>query len=92
MANLAVWLLALVGPLVKKALVALGIGWVSYQGIDLAVSAIRDQIIAHWGALSADIASFLAFAGFGQAFGIVLSALAARAALMLVQHLGKVAS
>jgi hypothetical protein len=86
--NLFLWLISAVGPLAKKVLVALGIGWLSYAGVSTAVNLVRDQILSQWGAIPATTANILALFGFGESLGIVLGALAARAALAAAKKLG----
>lgn len=92
MANLFVWLLAAAAPLAKRVLVSLGIGWVSYAGITAALGAVQNQIISYWGSMSADVSNILSLFGFGESLGIILGGMAARAALMAVDRLGKVTS
>lgn len=66
------------GPVVKKALSALGIGVVSYAAITAALSAVQSAVIASYGAMTADVAGILGLAGVGQAIGILLGAMVAR--------------
>lgn len=90
MANVAAWLLALVAPIAKRALIALGIGVVSYAGIDAALDAVRVAIASNIGGISGEISSFLAMAGFFTAIGIIFGGVMARVALMAVSKLGRV--
>ncbi len=92
MDKLFVWLASAVGPLAKKVLVALGIGWLSYTGVQVALDAARSQVVSSWGQIPADIANIVGLFGFSQAAGIILGAISARAGLLVVQRLGKVAS
>ena len=84
------WIIAAIGPLAKRALVAVGVGWVTYEALGVAVEAVRVEMVAQWGQMSGDVAGLLALGGVGQACGIVLGALAARGALMAGARLGKV--
>ena len=86
------WLLAAAVPLAKKALIAVGIGVISYASIITALNSARDQVTASYGQIGGDVAQLLDLFGFGQFIGIVLGAIAARAAVVVVERLGRVAS
>lgn len=88
---LAVWLLALVGPLVKKVLLALGVGVVSYAGLHLLGSQINAAVLGAWGGVGGSILQILSLAGIPEAIGITLGAINARIALIAVNKFGKVA-
>lgn len=66
------------GPVVKKALSALGIGVVSYAAINAALSAVTAAVQSSYGSMTGDVAGILGLAGIGQAIGILLGAMAAR--------------
>jgi hypothetical protein len=88
--NLFAWLMAAVAPLVKQGLVSLGIGWIAYSGISLILDQAKAAVIANWSAMSGATAQLLGHFGFGTALGIILGALAARAAMAAGSHMGKV--
>lgn len=90
MANLAVWLLALAWPLAKKVLLALGIGWATYEGLSVLASGVSAQVISAWGQLGGTTLQLLSLGGWPQAVGILLGALTARAALLATAKLTKV--
>ncbi len=92
MAKIIAWLLAAAGPLVKKALIALGIGWISTLGVEAALTVAKNAVLANWGAISGVTAQVLGLFGFGEALGILLGALAARGSLVAYSHLGKLTS
>ena len=92
MRNLAVWLMALIVPLGKKLLVGLGVGVVSYAGYSALISQAKSAVIDQWGNLGAGTVAILSLGGVGQALGIILGALTARAALMAVDRFGRVTS
>lgn len=71
-------LTALAAPLAKKVLAALGMGIVSYAAITAALAGVTSAITSAYGAITGDIAAILSLAGFGQAMGIILGAMAAR--------------
>lgn len=89
--TMAAFLLGIVGTLAGRVLVALGIGWVSYEGVALALDAVRGHIVDAW-AVSSPVIEMMYLAGMGQAVGILLSAFAVRSAFFGISKLGKVTS
>ncbi|MDD2943636.1 MAG: DUF2523 domain-containing protein [bacterium] len=89
-ATIAAFLATSIGPLVKRALVAIGVGTVTYAGLDVAFAAARDLIVSNYGQMSGSVADLVSLAGVGQAIGIVLGALAARVGLVALTSLGRV--
>ena len=89
--NWVAWLLALAWPIAKKILVALGIGFVTYQGFTVIANQLKAEIIGAWGQIGQSTIQILSLAGVNTALGIVLSAIAARAALAAVGKLQKLA-
>lgn len=77
-------------PLVKKVLVAIGIGVISYTGIQFAFNQARDLVVSNYGMMASETAQLVNLAGVGQAIGIILGALAARVALIALSHFGRV--
>ena len=90
MASLGGFFTAAAAPLAKKVLQGLGIGMVSYVGVELVFSQLRDLVTSSWSGLPLDIVSILSLAGWGQGLGIVLAAMAARVAMLSLSFLGKV--
>lgn len=88
MANFFAWLLAAVAPLAKQVLIALGIGTITYTGVDALLSALQNSISANFGQLTAEMSGLVAMTGFFDVIGILLGALSARAALAAVARLG----
>lgn len=89
-ATIGAFLARAAGPIAKRVLVAIGIGTVTYQGLDVAFEAVKQNIISNYGQMSGNVADLVNLAGVGQAIGIILGALAARVALAAMSHLGKV--
>jgi len=89
---MALWafLAAAVVPLAKKLLFALGIGWVTYEGLNLIGSQIQNAVLAQWGAIGAVPLNILNMSGASTAVGILLGAITAKIALVAVARLGKV--
>lgn len=86
----ATFLAAAVGPLAKKILFALGIGTVTYTGLQAAFDAASDQVAAHYGAMSGGSLAIADLAGVGQSIGIILGALSARLGMIVLARFAKV--
>lgn len=87
---LGVFLATSIGVLVKKALVAIGIGTLTYVGIDQAFTAVKSNIISNYGMMAGASMQLADLAGVGSAIGILLGALAGRIALVVVSKLGNI--
>lgn len=66
----------LVKYVITKALLVLGLGFVTYLGIDTLVSNIETQVLSNYGSLSADIWNMVTLCGLDVSVTIILSALA----------------
>lgn len=75
------------GPIVKKALSALGIGVVSYAALITAMEGVKNSLTSIYGSITADIAGLLGLAGFGDAIGIILGAMMARVTYLQLSRL-----
>lgn len=78
---LLTFLLSVAWPIAKRVLIALGVGFVSYEGLTLLVGQIQAQVIAYWGQVGQVVFQVLSLSGFPQAMGIVLSAFAAKVSM-----------
>lgn len=87
---LGAFLTASVVPLVKKVLLALGLGTITYAGLQTAFDAAQGQVISHYGAMSGGTLQLVNLAGVGQAIGIILGALAARVGIAALSKIGRV--
>jgi hypothetical protein len=85
--SLGAFLSAAAGPLVKRALGALGIGVVSYVGVEVAVDTMLGAARSAWQGMPADIAAYMAYCGANQALGIIAGAIVARVALSSLKRL-----
>lgn len=90
MVNLAVWLAAIVWPLAQKVLLGLGVGWLTYEAVTVALNVVRASVLAQLGAISGAMLQVLSLSGCMEAVGIILGAVAARASLLVLARLGKV--
>lgn len=66
-------LLAIVGGIVARSLVALGIAFVVYYGVYEALELIQDQVKAHINALPQTVVSILGLLQVGKALTILFS-------------------
>jgi len=76
-------LLNLVGSVAGRALLALGMGFVTYKGFDVGVNWLLQQIKDNMNGLPVDIVQFLAFLWVDKAIGMIFSAYAAAAAIRM---------
>ncbi|PKM26728.1 MAG: hypothetical protein CVV09_04990 [Gammaproteobacteria bacterium HGW-Gammaproteobacteria-13] len=75
------FLSSIVGPLAAKILTAIGIGTISYVGINLMLAQVKDFIVSSFGSASQDILMIFGLAKVDVAINIVLAAITARALL-----------
>lgn len=92
MGNLAVFLLSIAVPIVKKVLVALGIGTITYAGLSAMAGVGIGLVQQYWGQVGGTTLQIATLGGIPQAIGIVLGAINARMAMMAYGKLGKVAA
>lgn len=86
MGSLASLILALTGSVAARVLTSLGIGLVTYIGLDQLAGAVTSQVQASYGSMPASVIQFLGLAGVGQAIGILLGALTARVAMVATKR------
>lgn len=82
---LAGLLISIVGSMVGRVLVALGMSYVTYKGADTAIGWILDQIKNNMAMLDPKIVKFLAFLWVDKAIAMVFSAYTAA---LLIKTLG----
>jgi len=78
-AVLFTFITTIIGPLVSKVLTGLGLGAISYVGINLLLDQVKDYVISSFGGAAADTLLLLGLAKVDVAINIVLSAVTARA-------------
>lgn len=76
--TLATWILSLIGPLVLRAFVILGIGVLTFTGVTASLQGLIDMATSNWAGLSMDILALASLAGLPQALGIICGAMVAR--------------
>lgn len=82
--------MSMVGPLVRKVLASLGIGWVTFEGTTGLMDQVRTQVLADWGQTAPTVYDLLTLAGFTTALGIILGAVAVVAGLSALSKLGRI--
>lgn len=75
--------LQVAGSMVGRVLLALGISFVVYSGIDLAMTYLVDNIKSNMSAMPVDILNFLAWLWVDKALSLMFSAYTAAAALKM---------
>jgi hypothetical protein len=86
------FLVAAVGPLAKKVLIALGLGFISYAGLATIGSQISSMVIGNYNSLAGDLLQMINLSGFGQFLGLVLGAFTAKIAMTASSFIGRLAS
>lgn len=87
MPGLGSFLVAIAGPLVRKALTSLGIGIVSYAALATALNSALSAAKSTLGGFSGDAAAIVQLSGVFDAFAIIAGALIARVALSQLKRL-----
>lgn len=81
MSTLAGFLFSAIGPLVIKALIALGIGVVTFTGVTEGMDSLIQSAIDNWSGVSATVVQLAGLAGIPQALGIITGAMSSRVAI-----------
>lgn len=76
-------ILNLVGSVAGRALLALGMGFVTYKGFDVAINFLLQNIKDNVSGLPVEIVQFLAFLWVDKAIGMIFAAYAAAAAIRM---------
>lgn len=74
-------LLQIAQSMVGRVLLALGISFVTYQGIDTSINWLMNQIKSNMSSLPAEVLSFLAWLWVDKALSLMFSAYTASAAI-----------
>ncbi|MDO3383853.1 DUF2523 domain-containing protein [Gilvimarinus algae] len=71
---IAVFLATITGPLVARVMLALGVGVISYTGIDVALTELFDRINTSWSGIPANVIAICGLAGIDVFITLVASA------------------
>lgn len=88
MALFGAFLGAIAGPVAKRALLAVGVGVVSYAAVSTVVGQALASARDAWGMLAGDVLALIQLAGINTAASIMAGAITARVALQFTSHLG----
>lgn len=80
------WLMALASPIARQILISLGIGVVTFVGLDTALAAALAAAKQALGGLPGDTINILGLGGVFQACSILAGGLTARVSLALVKQ------
>ena len=81
MGSLFAFLASAVGPLVIKALLAIGVGTITFTGVTVALQGLIDIAVNNWAGVTPDILQLASIAGIPQAIGIICGAFVARTSM-----------
>lgn len=81
MTQLFAWLMAALGPLVIRAVVALGFTAVTYAGVTTLVSQLVTMAQNNWAAMPTAVLQLAALSGIPQVMGMIFGAYMARIAM-----------
>ncbi|WP_374279230.1 DUF2523 family protein [Azonexus sp.] len=90
MGGAGTWLMALVGPLARQVLLSLGIGVVTFVGLDTAVTAALSAAKAATSSISADVAAILAMGGVFTAMSIIAGGITAGVSMIALKRFTKI--
>lgn len=90
MSTLSGVLTALAGPLAKKVLSSLGIGFLTFAGVETAVNGAMTAAKANFSGVVVDIASILAIAGLFTSMSIIAGGITAGLTMMVFSRLAKI--
>lgn len=77
-------LVAAVGSIVGRAIIAAGVGFVTYTGIGIALASMKNFVMSSLTGIPGDAAGILGYLGFDRAVMIIFSAVTASMALRAV--------
>lgn len=77
----AAWLMGIAGPMVLRVLAQLGIGLLTYTGVDTGLNALITQAQTSYSGISADVLGLASMAGIPACLGIIAGAMTSRIAV-----------
>ncbi len=87
MDSLATWLASITWPLVSRALVSIGFGYVTYTGADTALGSALDSAKGAFAGLGSIVVNLISLAGFFDFMAITSGGLVSGLAWMTMKHL-----
>jgi hypothetical protein len=89
MTSIAGWLIALCGPLVVRAIIALGFTAVTYTGVKAAADALISTAQSNWSGLPVTVMQLASLTGIPEGLGMVFGAMMAVFAAKVAAGFGK---
>lgn len=86
---IGVWLMSMVTPLVRRVLIGLGIGLVTYTGMSGILSALQNSVVSSMGGMTGASAQVAAILGFHDFVGIILGAITTRMTITQLTKWGR---
>lgn len=71
-------LMGLAGPLVLRALTAIGLGTLTFTGVTVALQGLIDIAVSNYASVPSDVLGLAGVAGIPQCIGIICGAMVAR--------------
>ncbi len=90
MASFGVYLASVSVPIAKRVLSGLGVGVVTYIGLDAVLLQVKDMVIQNWGVMPSGVLTLMTLSGVTQGVGIILGAISARFTMLQLSALGRV--
>lgn len=84
--KIGTWILSLVQPLIGRVLAALGFSVVTIAGFQLAVDALKQQLIGSVNQLPGELLQVVLLGGIGEGLGMITAAIAVRVMLWQIQN------
>lgn len=85
---LAAILAFLIRYAIINSIIAIGLGVLTYVGVDELATSIRINISSYLSGMSAEVYMFMAMAGFFKGLGIIMGAINGRIAFMVTKKIG----
>jgi hypothetical protein len=92
MGAFAALLVGISGSVAARVLTSLGIGFLSYQGLNALISKITSMVESHYSSLDSQVFGLFQMSGAVDYIQIVLSACTVKAAMMALKKLAPLAS
>lgn len=86
MTTLSSFLMSISGSIASRVMLSLGIGIVSYKAMDTLAATVKNNVTISYNAIDPITLNILNMAGVGQALGILLAAMIARASLVAIKR------
>ena len=85
MGSIGTFLVGLAGPVVRRILISLGIGLVSYAALSTALNAAINSAKSAFGGMTGDVMNLVQLSGAGECLSIIAGAMIARVAMLAVK-------